>query len=183
MAVHLVLRETRPDAAAGMFVSPLAGHLDRVSAELAARPWPELVDRVRRGPPTWSPFAIGLVDEAVNVGEFFVHHEDVLRGTDAAARRELSPQLESALWGVIGRIGKVLVRKSPVGVDVRCEGHADRSLTRAKDGQDRVTLIGRPSEVLLRLFGRGIDDPRVVDVRLDGTPDAISRFGAFSPGI
>lgn len=183
MAAHLVVREARPDAAAGMFLKPLAGHLEKVSTDIAATPWPRLVDRVRQGPPRWSILGLGPVDEVANVGEFFVHHEDVLRGADPTARRDLTPALDNALWGVLGRMGRVLLRKSPVGVDVRCAGHAERPLTRAGQGDERVVLAGTTSEVLLRVFGRGIDDPRLVDVQIDGSTDAIERFAHYSPGL
>src|SRR6187397_374577 len=74
LAAHLVLREHRPDAAAGMAVPALADHLKRVQDGYAAWDWPRLVDQVRSGPPAWSPAALARVDEAVNTAEFFVHH-------------------------------------------------------------------------------------------------------------
>lgn len=183
LAVHLRLRESRPDAAAGVLLTPLAGHLQKVEQQIGATPWPDLVELLRQGPPRWSPFQIGAVDEVANTAEFFVHHEDVLRGADAGARRDLSPDLENALWGALGRMGRVLLRKSPVGVDVRCDGQRERPLTRAGQGDGRVTLTGKTSEILLRTFGRGVDDPRVVDVQIDGGPEDVARFRDYTPGF
>ncbi|WP_086830202.1 TIGR03085 family metal-binding protein, partial [Allokutzneria sp. NRRL B-24872] len=80
LAAHLVIRERRPDAAAGILVSALAGYTERVQKSYAAKPWRELVELVRTGPPTLSPFSLPGVDESANGAEFFVHHEDVRRG-------------------------------------------------------------------------------------------------------
>lgn len=82
LAVHLVMREQRPDALAGRFVKPLASRGERVDKELRELPWSDLVQRVRRGAPKWNPLGIGAVDEAVNSAEFYVHHEDVRRARD-----------------------------------------------------------------------------------------------------
>src|SRR4051812_33898145 len=79
LAAHLVLRETRLDASLGIVVAPLAGWTGRVQRGIAQTPWPELVARLRTGPPRWSPYSVGGVDERVNLVEFVVHHEDVRR--------------------------------------------------------------------------------------------------------
>ncbi|MGZ4521727.1 MAG: maleylpyruvate isomerase family mycothiol-dependent enzyme, partial [Mycobacteriaceae bacterium] len=41
LLAHLVLRETRLDAAPGILVPALAGYTKRVQAQVAARDWPE----------------------------------------------------------------------------------------------------------------------------------------------
>ncbi len=80
LAAHLVLRERRLDAAAGVLGGPLAGHTERVQRTLIERtPFPQLVAAIRSGPPRLSPFRIPGVDERANVVEYFVHHEDVRR--------------------------------------------------------------------------------------------------------
>src|SRR5438552_2582464 len=66
LAGHLVLRERRPDAAAGILIPPLAGHTRRVQDAYAARPWAELVELLRYGPPAYWPTAISAVDELIN---------------------------------------------------------------------------------------------------------------------
>jgi uncharacterized protein (TIGR03085 family) len=68
LAAHLVLRERRLDAAAGILVNPLASHTARVQRQIAeSTDWP----------PTFSPFKV--LDPLVNVSEMFIHHEDVRR--------------------------------------------------------------------------------------------------------
>ncbi|HEY2795011.1 MAG TPA: maleylpyruvate isomerase family mycothiol-dependent enzyme, partial [Micromonosporaceae bacterium] len=51
LAAHLVLRDRRPDAAGGIRIKSLAGYTQRVQQSFATRPWPELVELVRTGPP------------------------------------------------------------------------------------------------------------------------------------
>ena len=51
LAAHLVLRERRPDAAAGILGGPLAGYTARVQAQLKRRmSFAELVQAIRTGP-------------------------------------------------------------------------------------------------------------------------------------
>lgn len=183
LAAHLVLRERRPDAAGGILLPLLANRTESVQQQIAAQPWPQLVEQFRSGPPAWSPMRVGAVDEVANLAEFYVHHEDVLRGADPSARRARSEQLENALWGVLGRMGRFLLRKSPVGVDVRAEGHRERPLTKAGQGDGRVTLVGAPGEVVLRVFGRGIADPAVTDVVIEGDDAAVAKFAGFNPSF
>ena len=81
LAAHLVLRERRPDAAAGVAGGPLAGYTARVQQRLRDRiPFPDLVRMIRSGPPRLSVMALPGVDERANSVEYFVHHEDVRRG-------------------------------------------------------------------------------------------------------
>jgi hypothetical protein len=52
LAAHLVLRERRPDAAAGVMGGPLAGYTARVQRQYLSRySYPELVRLFRSGPP------------------------------------------------------------------------------------------------------------------------------------
>src|SRR6185437_5657802 len=81
LAAHLVLREHRPDAAAGVMGGPLARHTAQTQRKLSKRtPYPKLVEMIRTGPPRFSFFGIPGVDAKANFAEYFVHHEDVRRG-------------------------------------------------------------------------------------------------------
>src|SRR5215208_3763328 len=66
LAAHLVVRERRPDAAAGIVMPVLARHAERVRVQERERPWPELVALVREGPPVWNPMRVGRVDTIAN---------------------------------------------------------------------------------------------------------------------
>lgn len=162
LAAHLILRERRPDAALGVFLPPLSGYTEHVQDSIASRPYEKNVETIRNGPPRWSLFA--LVDEMANLGEFFVHHEDVLRGVDPAARRPVEPAEQKALWGLLPRLGMLTLRSSRVGVVADCAGFGRRTLRGPKDGHGNVVLSGEPGEVLLYVYGRGA----VADVELDG---------------
>ena len=118
LAAHLVLREHRPDAAAGVMGGPLASHTERVQRMLIARnPYRQLVDEVRGGPPRLSVFAIPGMDERLNMVEFFVHHEDVRRGADGRQPREIGEGLTDALWQRL-RAARLVFRKAPVGIEL-----------------------------------------------------------------
>ena len=118
LAAHLVLRESRPDAAAGVMGGPLAPYTARMQQRLAAaKSYAELVAAFRDGPPRLSVFAIPGADEAANTVEYFVHHEDVRRGGDDWEPRELNADLTEALWKRL-RGARLFLRKLPVGVEL-----------------------------------------------------------------
>ena len=54
LAVHLVVRENRPDAAGGMFVPALRERLDKVTNEYESKPFDELVATWAEGAPKWN---------------------------------------------------------------------------------------------------------------------------------
>ncbi|HEX2360481.1 MAG TPA: TIGR03085 family metal-binding protein [Jiangellaceae bacterium] len=154
LAAHLVLRETRPVAAAGIVLPPLAGWTRRTQRSLADQPWPELVRRVQ-DPPFWTPFTWSPVEEAVNLTENFVHHEDVLRAQPGWIRpRPLDPGYEQALWSALVARNRFFFRRSPVAVALR---RPDGTSFAARSGSGyggEVVLVGRPGELLLYAFGR-----------------------------
>ena len=99
LAAHLVLREHRPDAGAGVLGGPLAGHTRRVQRKMAKRtPYQRLVDEIREGPPRLSVFGLPGADERANLVEFFVHHEDVRRGSPGWEPRDIDRDLADVLW-------------------------------------------------------------------------------------
>jgi uncharacterized protein (TIGR03085 family) len=179
LAAHLVVRERRPDLAPGIWLRPLAGRLERGMAEYAAKPWPELVDLVRSGPPAWSPTQLAGVDDAVNFVEFFIHHEDVLRGDEAVgARRELTQRQSRALWKTVDRMGRVFFRRSPVGVVLTA---TDGQSVQAKGPTELGTVVleGAPSELLLAAYGRR----RVADLEVTGADAAVDALWSASLGL
>src|ERR1044072_9345430 len=66
LAAHVVVRERRPDASGGLIVKQLASRLDPVTAEFASKPYEELIQLIRTGPPRYSPFSLKQVAEASN---------------------------------------------------------------------------------------------------------------------
>jgi uncharacterized protein (TIGR03085 family) len=161
LAAHLVVRERRPDVNAGIWLPPLAGRLERVQNEYAAWDWSRLVSQVRSGPPAWSPTSLPRVDETLNTTEFFVHHEDVLRGSPGWSARALPSDLESKLWSIVSTIGRLHFARARVGVVLVAPAHGRRQVHPMTD-LGTVVVTGTPGELLLYTIGRR--DVAVVDL-------------------
>jgi len=169
LAAHLVIRDGRADLALGMFVPALKGRLDAGMRSYAAGHYPALVERVRSGPPAWSPVRIPALDEVVNLGEFFIHHEDLLRGAPDFTPRPLDSGLEAALWKSLGQMSKLFLGKAPVGVRLVSPGHGELDAKQIA-GAHTAVVTGIPGELVLFVTGR----QRVADVALAG-PSAAQK--------
>jgi uncharacterized protein (TIGR03085 family) len=172
LAAHLVLRERRPDAAAGVMGGPLAGYTARVQRQYLSRySYPELVGLFRSGPPPLSLFAIPGADEAANAVEYFVHHEDVRRAGEEWTERPLDAGLSEMLWKRL-KGARLLLRSAPTGVVLAREGDGKLDLIVAKDAVPSVTVTGSPAELTLWSMGRA----RAAHVTLDGPEDAVAKL-------
>lgn len=155
LLVHLVVRDSRPDAALAMIVPPLATHAEHVQSELEALPFGDLVERVRSGPPRWSPASLAAVDRAMNVAEFLIHREDIVRAGHAGQHSTAySPDTVDAAWSLLRRGGRLFYRASPVGVVAVAPGSGRAALRRPPRGHGSVIVSGNPVELLLHAFGR-----------------------------
>ena len=179
LAAHLVVREGRLDAAAGMTIPPLAGHLASVMATYAAKPYEDLVSSFRSGPPLLSPYRLPKVDKLANAAEYFVHHEDVLRAADPAARRDLADSTQQQLWKALPASSRFALRESRVGVVADSPGVGRTTLRPAKDDHGSVVITGAPGEILLFCYGRGA----VADVELDGADRDVAALRDTALGI
>lgn len=177
LAAHIVLRDSRPDLVLGMFVPALSGRLERAMRETADGDWTALVRRVRSGPPAWFPTRLAAIDERMNLGEMFLHHEDVLRATEGWQPRELGPALEGALWGQLGTMAKLFLRNAPTGVVLVSPGHG-RLVAKDTTGPGSVVVTGAPGELTLYVSGR----QRVARVDTDGPADAVAALDAAALG-
>lgn len=176
LAAHVVVRERRSDAAVGLLLKPLAARLERVQAEFAAKPYEELLQLIRTGPPRLSPYALKQVDEAANTVEFYIHTEDVRRAQPEWTPRVLDPVFSDALWSRVERMARMLGRRSPVGLVLR---RPDGRTAVAHRGTPVVTVTGEPGELTLFAFGRQ-DTARV---ELEGDKDAQARLLEAKLGI
>ncbi|MFI9649822.1 TIGR03085 family metal-binding protein [Streptomyces sp. NPDC052040] len=168
LAAHVVVRERRPDAAGGVLVKQLAPRLEKVMEEYTAKPYEELIQLIRTGPPRFSPFQLKQLDEAANTVEFYVHTEDVRRARPDWTRRELDPVFQDALWSRLERTARLTARKAPTGLVLR---RPDGQTAVAHRGTPVVTVTGEPSELLLFALGR----QRVADVELEGDKEAVAK--------
>ncbi|MET9517141.1 TIGR03085 family metal-binding protein [Streptomyces sp. NPDC002994] len=176
LAAHVVVRERRADAAGGIVLAALKSRLERVQAEFAAKPYEELIQLIRTGPPRMSPYALKQLDEAANTVEFYVHAEDVRRAQPDWTPRELDPIFANALWSRLEKAARVLGRKAPVGVVLR---RPDGQTAVAHRGTPVVTVTGEPGELVLFAFGRQ-DAARV---EMEGDKEAIARLREAKLGI
>jgi uncharacterized protein (TIGR03085 family) len=176
LAAHLVLRERRPDAAAGVMGGPLAGYTARTQRHYLDRySYPTLITMFRAGPPKLSVFAIPGADAAANTVEYFVHHEDVRRAADGWTERELPAGLESVLWRRLAS-AKLFLRSAPTGIVLSREISSGTDATMiAKNAAPSVTVTGSPAELTLWSMGR----PGAAHVTLDGPDDAVNKLSAW----
>lgn len=176
LVVHLLLREGSP-AAVGIVVPWLSGAVDLESRRLARQEFTVLVERLRAGPPVWSPYAVPKVDAMLNTLEYFVHHEDIRRAQDGWEPRQLSARSEDRLWRQIRNGAKTLLRGTPVGVTLERADTGEQAVVRP--GEPMVVVRGRAAEVTLFVFGR---KPQArVDLR--GPEDAVASLRGTSLGI
>jgi uncharacterized protein (TIGR03085 family) len=194
LAAHVVLRERRPDAGAGMIGGPLAGYTARVQRQYLDRySYPELIELFKAGPPRLSPFAIPGFDEMVNTVEYFVHHEDVRRAAEGWTERKLSPGLADALWKRL-KGSRLFLRSAPTGIvfaRADATGFANASFAGtesagtesantapeiiAKNATPSVTVTGPPAELTLWSMGR----VSAAQVELSGPDEAVARLSAW----
>ncbi|WP_059009178.1 TIGR03085 family metal-binding protein [Streptomyces specialis] len=176
LAAHLVVRERNVEPIASVVVRPLATRAERVRAETAARPYDELIQLIRTGPPRRSPFALKQLDEAANTVEFFVHAEDVRRAQPDWAPRALDPVFADALWKRLETVAKLLGRRSPVGLVLR---RPNGQTVVARKGLPVATVTGDPGELLLFAYGR----QEAARVELSGDDDAVAKARSAPLGL
>ncbi|MBS2962714.1 TIGR03085 family protein [Actinocrinis puniceicyclus] len=182
LAAHLIIRESRPVAAAGILVKGLAPLTQRAQDAVKQNtPFPQLVEKVRQGPPLWSFFRVGAVDAAANVVEFFVHHEDLRRAVGDPPR-QLERTYSDELWNRLRRQARLSYRSAPVGVTlVRAEDDdSPRQTIVAKAATPlMVTVTGPAGELVLFTSGR----KEAARVQLSGDEAAVERLRGAKLGF
>lgn len=176
LAAHVVVRERRSDAAGGAVFKPLAARLERVQGEFRAKPYEELLQLIRTGPPRTSPFALKQIDEAANTVEFYLHSEDVRRAQPDWTPREVDAVFQDALFKRLETAARVFGRKSPVGLVLR---RSNGQTVVARKGAPVVTVTGEPSELLLFASGR----QQAARVEVEGDKEAVDRVYRAELGI
>lgn len=181
LAAHLVMRERRPDGAAGIGIRRLAAYGKKVQDSIAATEWTELVEKVRTGPPKWFPTRIPALDALANTVEFYVHHEDVRRAGDEWTSRELADDLNAALTKMASKMSRPMARSSKVGVVLEPTdgGSVPATPIIANKAIPSVTVRGPIGELVLFIYGRQGKS----DVELLGNDDDIAAVSSASFGI
>jgi len=177
LAAHLVVRERRLDATPGIMVPFLAGYTAKVQDQMArSHSWDDLVEMVASGPPIYSPFK--LLDPVANLGEMFIHHEDVRRagGPDSGWQpRVLDDSTVAALSRQLGLLSRMTLGKLPAQVILQTTD--GRQIARVGRG-DAVTVTGEPPELVLFVAGRD-----AVRVEFDGDPRAVAAVRGAQRGL
>ncbi len=177
LAAHLVVRERDPIGAIGILVPRFEGTTaSHMAAVLAKHGYAGTVELVRTGPP-FGPMKIAPIRYLANLVEFFVHHEDVRRPAGLGPRED-RPDLDDALWSILGRMAPLMVRKAGVrNVRLRLvrAGGGERAYGSGAD----VAISGTAGELVLELYGRR----GAAQVTYDGDLEAIERVRAASFGI
>lgn len=169
LAAHLWLRENEPISALGFFIPALEARTKARMEQLQRQlQFVELVELLRAGPPRWSPFGLPGADEAGNNVEYLIHGMDVRRANDLPEPAR-DADFEGWAWGKVAKAAPLMLRTAPVGLVLEWADRPDH-VVRATKGDRIVTVIGRPSELLLYAFGRSAD----ADVELVGLPDAVA---------
>ncbi len=170
LAAHVWVRENLTFRVAPALVRGDHARIDELRQDvMASRPYPGLVAAIRRGPQGASPFRLPGMESLANTVEFFVHCEDVRRGEGKNPPRPRDAALENLLWKRAATLARVSLRRCPVSVQLERDVPAGEPV-RIGRGPDIVTLSGRPSEILLYLFGRRA----AADVAVIGEPAAVS---------
>ena len=175
LVAHLLVREYRPWAAAGIVLSPLAGLTERSMERMAQRDFAVLVEKLRD--PGLTPYRLPPVEVAANTLEFFVHHEDVRRAQPGWEPRELSDADLGLLWKLGRGTGKLMARRLGVPVTIRRSDTGAEAVLRS--GGSPVVVSGPPGELVLFLFGRDYAG----DLAFDGPAERVRRVQDADLGI
>lgn len=166
LAAHLVLRERRPDAAAGIVIPALAGYTARAQQRLTdTTDWRDLLDMVASGPPLYSPFK--LLDPLVNTTEMFIHHEDVRRAAPDWEPRSLDSDLVSALRRQVRLAVRVSLGRSPARVMLL---DTDGTTLASVGKGPQCAIRGAAPELLLFLSGRD-----AVQIEFEGDDETVEQ--------
>ena len=176
LVVHLLVREGSLGAV-GIAVPSLESLTERASRRIGRGEFTVLVERLRKGPPRFSVYALPKADAMLNSLEYFVHHEDIRRAQPGWTARVLGDDVEKTLWEMAKTAGKGLTRKLPVGVTA--ENVTTGSRMTLSTGTSEVTVRGVPSEVIVYLFGRKSQ----ADVELLGDDEAVAALSEASLGF
>jgi uncharacterized protein (TIGR03085 family) len=174
LAAHLVVREGRLDTTPGIAVPFLAGYTEKVRRQTAeSTDWDGLLDKVASGPPIYSPFKV--LDPVANMGEMFIHHEDVRRAQTGWEPRQLDDATVRALGRGLPIMARLTLAKAPARVTLRTA--QDKELVTLGRGPE-ITITGEPQELLLFISGRD-----AVRLTFDGEPQTVEAVRANRRGL
>jgi uncharacterized protein (TIGR03085 family) len=156
LALHSVLRDSRPDLLVGRGLPVVGDKARQAIKRLQAEGYDRLVDRVSIGPPTYFPQSLEPVDAAMNTTEFYIHTEDVLRaqpGFELSQRRKISEELRKRIWQHASLTFFVMAaRKQNRRITFFSPGYG--ATTRGPAAAPLMMVHGAPEELTLWASGR-----------------------------
>jgi uncharacterized protein (TIGR03085 family) len=176
LAAHLVVRENDPRGGLVILGGDRFAALEgRLMGGARGQGYEQLVERLRSGPPLF-PWRLPGLRGALNMTEWFVHHEDVRRANGRGPRGD-RPDLDAALWTILRRTAWLMLRGvSGAGVALEAHGFGEVP-ARGRGPSARVT--GAPQELVLFLNGRRGH----AEVEITGPDDAVAALARAKLGI
>jgi uncharacterized protein (TIGR03085 family) len=176
LAAHLVVREHDPRSGLAILGGDRFASLERKLMDGArAQGYERLVERLRSGPPL-VPWRLPVLRQPLNLNEWFVHHEDVRRANGQSPRPD-RPDLDDALWTMVRRMGRVMLRKvKGAGVALDAPGFGE---VPARGTGPSARITGAPQELMLYLNGRRAD----ARVDITGPDEAVAALADADLGI
>ncbi|MCH8570235.1 TIGR03085 family metal-binding protein [Nesterenkonia sp. AY15] len=156
LALHIVIRDSRPDLIIGPAL-PLVGDAARRTLDkLRATGYESLVNRAEAGPPLYFPQSLPPLNDLMNTAEFYIHTEDVLRAQsdfDPKSPRRISEKLRRRLWkqGATAMFA-MAARKAKRRITFISPGYG--ATTSGPSSAPVQEIQGAPEELLLWAFGR-----------------------------
>lgn len=156
LALHIVVRDSRPDLLAGERLPVVGARARAALRELERTDYQALIDRIAAGAPAWSPTRLQPVDNLTNTVEFYVHTEDVLRAQPdftADNRRTVSAEVQAQLWKQ-GTQALFLLGARSQRQRITFISSRHGAVTRGKPTDPLCVIQGAPEELVLWAFGR-----------------------------
>lgn len=176
LAAHLVIRENDVRSGLAILGGERFASLERRLMDGARdQGYDRLVQRLRSGPPL-VPWRLPVLREQLNFNEWFVHHEDVRRANGEGPRTD-RPDLDAALWTMVRRMGRVMLRKvRGAGVALAAPGHGE---VPARGTGPSARVEGGPQELALFLHGRRT----AAQVEITGPDEALAALADAQLGV
>jgi uncharacterized protein (TIGR03085 family) len=176
LAAHLVIRENDVRSGLAILGGERFASLERRLMDGARdQGYDRLVQRLRSGPPL-VPWRLPVLREQLNFNEWFVHHEDVRRANGERPRTD-RPDLDAALWTMVRRMGRVMLRKvRGAAVALAAPGHGE---VPARGTGPSARVEGGPQELALFLYGRRT----AAQVEITGSDEALEALADAQLGV
>lgn len=149
VAAHLIVRERNPLGGIGIVIPRLESLQEGAMKKPEGRGHKYIIQKLSKIP--WYFRSAGF-----NVGEFYVHNEDMLRGELRKTRPNPSAEMEKHLWRDLKTL--IRFRKDQVAGLGTLELHnqltGEQYRLVSKIDSNTTVVSGKPSELILYFYGR-----------------------------